>query len=55
MKKSLTDDWLIIQSRLADLSGSEGIEKRRKTYAPYFLRFGKNIGIEENCRFYHPE
>ena len=55
MKKSLTDDWLIIQSRLADLSGSEGIEKRRKTYAPYFLRFGKNIRIEENCRFYHPD
>lgn len=52
---SREDLWHKIQSELADLPGAEGIEERRKAYRPYFLRFGKDIVIEEGCRFYCPE
>jgi len=51
----LKENWNTIQDKLADIPGKEGIEKRRNAYQPYFLRFGRDIMIEEGCRFYYPE
>jgi acetyltransferase-like isoleucine patch superfamily enzyme len=43
-----------IQERYGDIAGERGIALRRKHYAPYFLRMGRDVVIEEGCRFYHP-
>src|SRR5690554_5978712 len=47
--------WADIQAKYADLPGIAGVEARRKHYAPFFLRMGRDVVIEEGCRFYHPD
>lgn len=47
--------WESVQKKLADIPGHEGARLRRERYAPYFLRFGKDVNIDEGCRFSHPD
>lgn len=53
--KDQLGDWETVQARWADVPGLKGIEERRRHYAPFFLRFGEGIVIEQGCRFYHPD
>lgn len=48
-------DWGATQDACADVPGAAGIALRRERYAPFFLRFGRDVVIEEGCRFYHPD
>lgn len=47
--------WESVQSRLADLPGEDGANRRAAEYAPFFLRFGARVFIAQGCRFYHPQ
>jgi acetyltransferase-like isoleucine patch superfamily enzyme len=47
--------WDEVQGRFGDVSGARGIELRQKHYSAWFLRFGRDVIIEEGCRFYHPD
>lgn len=49
------DSWESVQGRYADTPGEAGIRLRRIHYAPYFMRFGCGVVIEEGCRFAHPD
>ena len=44
-----------VEGKYADLTGANGIALRHRHYAPYFLRLGRDVVIEEGCRFFHPE
>lgn len=48
-------DWEEIQDRFADVPGEDGVALRSEFYAPFFLRFGEQVRIDQNCRFYHPD
>lgn len=48
-------DFQRLQERIGDLPGRRGVELRRDRYAPYFLRMGRDVVIEEGCRFSHPD
>lgn len=47
--------WDEIQAELADIPGEKGVALRAEAYAPFFLRFGAGVRIEEGCRFHRPE
>ncbi len=47
--------WESVQDALADLPGEEGVRRRGESYAPFFLRFGREVFIAAGCRFYHPQ
>lgn len=47
--------WSDVQAEYADMPGAAGVQARREQYAPFFLRMGKDVMIEEGCRFYHPD
>jgi acetyltransferase-like isoleucine patch superfamily enzyme len=47
--------WDRIQDRFADIPGDLGIALRRRKYAPFFMRIGGDVVIEEGCRFFFPE
>lgn len=49
------DSWDSVQARYADTPGGTGVRLRQFHYAPYFMRFGSEVVIEEGCRFYHPD
>lgn len=53
--RTMPEEWEDIQQKFADIPGKDGIEARRKAYAPYFLKYGKDVSIDEGCRFYHPD
>jgi len=44
-----------VQARYGDIPGEEGARLRARMYAPYFLRFGRDVYIGEGCRFFHPD
>lgn len=47
--------WEAVQALHADLPGEDGAARRAGAYAPYFLRFGKQVFIAPGCRFHHPQ
>jgi acetyltransferase-like isoleucine patch superfamily enzyme len=53
--RSKPQTWEAVQAQYADMPGIAGVEARRKHYAPFFLRMGHDVMIEEGCRFYHPD
>jgi acetyltransferase-like isoleucine patch superfamily enzyme len=52
---AFTRAWESVQDALADLPGEEGARRRSASYAPFFLRFGRDVFIAAGCRFYHPQ
>jgi acetyltransferase-like isoleucine patch superfamily enzyme len=48
-------NWESVQRQYADVPGEEGVALRREHYTPFFLRLGRDVMIEEGCRFYHPD
>lgn len=48
-------DWTSVQAKYADIPGEEGVALRQRHYSPFFLRFGRDVRIEERCRFFRPE
>jgi acetyltransferase-like isoleucine patch superfamily enzyme len=52
---AFTRAWEAVQDALADLPGEEGVRRRSESYAPFFLRFGRDVFIAAGCRFYHPQ
>ncbi|TWO72105.1 acyltransferase [Caenimonas sedimenti] len=55
MSSDDAESFQALQARLGDLPGEAGAARRRKEYAPFFLRMGRDVHIEEGCRFYHPD
>jgi acetyltransferase-like isoleucine patch superfamily enzyme len=49
------ESFEIIQDKYGDIPGEHGAELRRRKYARYFLRMGRDVYIAEGCRFYHPD
>lgn len=49
------EEFARVQSEIGDIPGERGIALRRERYAPFFMRFGNDVVIEERCRFFHPD
>jgi acetyltransferase-like isoleucine patch superfamily enzyme len=48
------EPWEVLQARLANLEGEDGIAHRRAAYREHFLQLAEDVRIEPGCYFAHP-